>query len=258
MAVPGTDVASATPGATTSGFTLPSNARPSEEKPATWPRVVFVSSCAAPTAMPTSMPARSAASNSTAAAAGTTTTGARSSSATRREPGGSASPYRITAAAPARDAEAASPCGSAPTGATTARPATMLKPFRSKKSTLDVPARPRVERGVATDSVIARAGATAPSRGTRWSKITSSPRRSTTRTRGTDDRASVAPTASAPAPPAGPAIEPNDGPAPPSLPAGATTSVFRSSAPCTARASGLSVKAAYGSATPTRATRTAS
>ena len=107
-------------------------------------------------------------------------------------------------------------------------------------------------------SVSACVGATEPSSGTRWSKITSSPRRSTTRTRGSDARESVAPTASAPAPPAGPAIEPNDGPAPPSFPAGATTSVFRSSAPCTARASGPSVNAAYGSATPMSATRTAS
>ena len=206
--------------------------------------------------MPTSMPARSAASNSTAAAAGTTTTGARSSSATRSEPGGSASPYRITAAAPARDADAAVPgVGSDRRDDRPAR--NDAEALRSKKSMLDVPASPRVERGVATDSVIACAGATAPSRGTRWSKITSSPRRSTTRTRGGRPRVGGA-DRERPAPPAGPAIEPNDGPAPPSLPAGATTSVFRSSAPCTARASGLSVNAAYGSATPTSATRTAS
>ena len=101
-------------------------------------------------------------------------------------------------------------------------------------------------------------GATGPTSGSIRSRITSSPLRSTTRTRGSVVRESVAPTASAPGAPAGPATEPNDGPATPSLPAGATTSVFRSSAPCTASASGPFVKAAYGSATPTSATRTAS
>ncbi len=88
--------------------------------------------------------------------------------------------------------------------------------------------------------------------------MTSSPRRRTTRTRGRSVRESVAPTASAPGAPAGPAIEPNVGPAAPSFPAGVTTSVFRSSAPWTACASGPSVNAAYGSATPRSATRTAS
>ena len=43
---------------------------------------------------------------------------------------------------------------------------------------------------------------------------------------------------------AGPATEPNDGPAAPSFPAGVTTSVFRFSAPCTACASGPSANAA--------------
>ena len=50
--------------------------------------------------------------------------------------------------------------------------------------------------------------------------MTSSPRRSTTRTCGCSVRPSVAATASAAGAPAGPATEPNAGPAPPSFPAG--------------------------------------
>ena len=129
-------------------------------------------------------------------------------------------------------------CGSAPTGTTTARPATRLKPFASKKSTDDVPASPRVDRGVATRSVCEREGATGPSNGRKRSRITSRPRRNTTRTRGCTLSESVAPTASAPGAPAGPDDRTKVGPAMPSLPAGVTTSVFRSSAPCTAIASG--------------------
>ena len=51
---------------------------------------------------------------------------------------------------------------------------------------------------------------------------------------------------------------PYRGPAGPSFPAGATTSVSSASAPATARAAGLSSNAAYGSATPTIAIRAAS
>ena len=76
----------------TFGFTLPSNASPWDENPATWPSVSFASCETAPTATPTSTPARRAARSSVAAAAGTTTTGAVSASATRSAPGGSASP----------------------------------------------------------------------------------------------------------------------------------------------------------------------
>ena len=57
---------------------------------------------------------------------------------------------------------------------------------------------------------------------------------------------------------AGPEMLPYPGPARPSFPAGATTSVSSRSAPATARAEGLSSKAANGSATPTSATLAAS
>ncbi len=137
-------------------------------------------------------------------------------------------------------------------------PATRLNPLCEKKSIDAAPGTPAVARGAATRRFTARVGTAAPLSGTRSSRITSSPRRRTTRTCGCAARPSVAATASAPGAPAGPATEPNAGPAPPSLPAAVTTSVFRSSAPCTACASGPSVNAAYGSVTPTSATRTAS
>ena len=86
----------------------------------------------------------------------------------------------------------------------------------------------------------------------------SSPERTATRTCSVSLRRSAAPTLSAPAAPPGPEIEPKAGPAGRSLPAGATTSVSRFSAPSTARDSGASAKEMYGSASPTTAMRAAS
>ena len=90
--VPGSAVASETPGATRSGFTLPSNASPCDEKPATWPRSTFRLLLTAPIETPTSMPARCAASSSAAFAAGTTTTGVEPSSTPSSPPGGRSEP----------------------------------------------------------------------------------------------------------------------------------------------------------------------
>ena len=146
----------------------------------------------------------------------------------RREATHRREPPRLRPPAPRRSPVA---CGSSPAATTTARPATRLFPFGSKKSTPCEPATPFVERGVATATLSECAGVTAPSNGSFSSRITSSPRRSTTRTRGRSTRESVAPTATAPGAPAGPAIEPKAGPAAPSFPAGATTRVFSSRHP---------------------------
>ena len=71
-------------------------------------------------------------------------------------------------------------------------------------------------------------------------------------------RASVAATASASGAAAGPAIEPNDGRRRRRCRPARRRPCRAASAPCTACASGSSAKAAYGSTTPTSATRTAS
>ena len=134
--------------------------------------------------------------------------------------------------------------GLSPLGVSAARPATRLTPFWSTKSREVAPSGRSIVRGSAAASFSACAGATEPASGTWPSKSTSMPRRSTTRTVAVCARPSVAPTARASGAAAGAPTEPYAGPAAPSFPAGATTSVFSSSAPWTARASGPSAKAA--------------
>ena len=220
----------------------------------TCPRPAFGSASAAPIAIPTSRPRPLRREKLECGRRRNDDDGCRLAlSATCSAPGGNSSPYRSTAAAPARAAAATVAAGVLPTGASTARPATRLKPLASKKSTPggarsgDRMQRERVPRRDGSDEWQApveerRRGPCAGRRGPAARRCANPWRRRR------------APLRHRP----GPATEPNDGPAPPSLPAGATSNVPRSSAPCAALASGPSVNAAYGSTTPVTATRTAS
>src|SRR5439155_30442 len=106
---PGSDVASATPGPTRSGFTRPSNARPADEKLATRPCSTFGVRAAARRATATRCPRARRASAACAAAVGIDTTGTEIASSRPRPPAASVAwpPYSRTAEAPAAEARAA-------------------------------------------------------------------------------------------------------------------------------------------------------
>ena len=164
------------------------------------------------------------------------------------------------AGAERRPAAAAS--GASPAGASAAFPATRLKPRRSKKSAIETGGghlratearRPGGSGGVSAGE---STGPRAPRDGTRRRRPSKARAQQTRTLRvppvvGRTDRQSRR----SPARSGDAAVSWAGGPV---VPAGTTTSVSRASAPATARAPGLSGKAANGSASPRIATRAAS
>ncbi len=136
--------------------------------------------------------------------------------------------------------------GSPPAATSAARSATLLSPPGEQ-----TPRRARPGNDVDD------AGPTAPSTGTSRFSSTFRPSRTTSRHLGARPQIGRATVSAAGAPP-GPERLPKSGPACPSLPAGATTSVPRAAAPAAARASGASSKAPNGSASGISAIRAAS
>ena len=92
LAAPGSEVASETPGATSSGFTRPSKASPVDENAATWPRSGFAELLGRPIATPTPAPSRRASRIVRAVASDTSTTGIDAASSSPSEPLGSSPP----------------------------------------------------------------------------------------------------------------------------------------------------------------------
>ena len=259
---PGSAVATPTPGATRSGFTRPSNARPGDENGATRAAGVRPASRRRRStrrrrarAMPASSVARPP--------AGSRRPGPAMSSSSPSAAGGrSRAVEEDRGGARVGGVAATAAAGRSPPATSAARPATRLSPRRSKKSSSGGAVRPTLRRGARhADAEVERLARARPRR-----RAAASGRERRAGRRGATTRACAV---------ARPHVERrrrsarrarrrgrrrcrSPGRPAPSFPAGATTSVSSASAPAAARASGLSAKPANGSATPTSATRAAS
>ena len=188
------------------------------------------------------------------------TIGTSTGSSTPSEPAG-IGPSTRTARTPAAASSRTTSGVVGPVGSSAAVPATRLYPASSNSGSSAFPSvtATTCRRGsAATGAVTTPVGGTAPPSGVSPDAKTRRPERRRTCTVGLRRRESAAATPSAPAAPPGAATLPNPGPAAPSFPAGATTSVSRARAPSDAVCSGASGKEANGSTTPTSAIRTAS
>ena len=159
-AVPGSAVTRPTPGASSSGLTLPSKPRPQDENGASVRRRAR-RRCAGRRSRPAR---RALVSNWCAIESGSVITGTPIRSSIAIAPGAISRPCRMTASAPAADAQRASVAGSTLARTTAARPATRLVP--SWKNAPWLAAEPD---GAAGWSSSVPFGGTAPASGTRRS-----------------------------------------------------------------------------------------